>query len=307
MAAVIAKHQIQVKAPPHAKPAVEVQSEVIEAAPSEGERAPALNRPVDVDRTSKIEEGEMAARPSADLTADGELLCCVGPAFPPLPATDPARISAITGEFAAGFSAMADVVKAVSVFGSARTTADQADYQLAVDVARRLGEAGFAVITGGGPGIMEAANRGAQLARALSIGLGIELPHEQHSNDFLDRDLRFRHFFVRKVMFVRYACAFVAFPGGFGTLDELFEALTLVQTGKIQHFPVVLVGRRFWTGLETWLRESLARSGKVSTPDLGLLVSTDDVEEVLAVVESGFARQARSVILTVQPSMTTNR
>ena len=235
-----------------------------------------------------------------ELTADAELLCCVGPAFPPLPATDPARISAITGEFAAGFSALADVVKAVSVFGSARTTPGEADYQLAVQVGRRLGEAGFAVITGGGPGIMEAANRGAKQADALSIGLGIELPHEQRSNAFIDRDLHFRHFFVRKVMFVRYACAFVALPGGFGTLDELFEALTLVQTTKIKHFPIVLVGRRFWSGLEAWLKESLVGSGKVSKPDLALLVSTDDINEVLAAVRFGFAMQARSVAMTDQ-------
>ena len=230
------------------------------------------------------------------LTADEELLCCLGPTFPPLANTDPARIAALTREFAAGFSALSDVVKAVSVFGSARARPSDADYKLAVEIGRRLGEAGFAVITGGGPGIMEAANRGAREAGALSIGLDIELPREQRANDFLDREVRFRHFFVRKVMFVRYACAFVAFPGGFGTLDELFEALTLVQTSKIQHFPIVLVGSRFWHGLEVWLRETLARSGKVSTADLELLGTTDEADKVVAAVQSGFARQARSAM-----------
>ena len=142
---------------------------------------------------------------------------------------------------------------------------------------------------------MEAANRGASEAKALSIGLDIELPHEQRANEFLDRELRFRHFFVRKVMFVRYASAFVAFPGGFGTLDEIFEALTLVQSGKIQHFPIVLVGSRFWHGLDQWLRESLASSGKVSAADLDLLVSTDNSEVVVSTIQAGFARQARSL------------
>ena len=191
-----------------------------------------------------VEGAVLPAASNLKLTADEELLCCLGPSFPPLARTDPARIATLTHEFAAGFSALSDVVKAVTVFGSARTSPSDADYGLAVEVGRRLGEAGFAVITGGGPGIMEAANRGAREAGALSIGLNIQLPHEQRANHFLDRELRFQHFFVRKVMFVRYACAFVALPGGFGTLDELFEALTLVQTSKIQHFPIVLVGTR---------------------------------------------------------------
>ena len=238
-----------------------------------------------------------AVRPAArtlQLTADEELLRRLGPSFPPLAWTDPPRIATLTREFAAGFSALSDVVKAVSVFGSARTSPSDSDYGLAVEVGRRLGAAGFAVITGGGPGIMEAANRGAREAGALSIGLNIELPHEQRGNDFLDRELRFKHFFVRKVMFVRYACAFVALPGGFGTVDELFEALTLVQTSKIQHFPIVLVGRRFCHGLEDWLRESLAGSGKVTPAELDLLVITDVVEQVVSTVQLGFARQARS-------------
>ena len=231
---------------------------------------------------------------NVQLTADEELLCCLGASFPPLAWTDPARIANLTREFATGFSALSDVVKAVSVFGSARTSPSDPDYGFAVEVGRRLGEAGFAVITGGGPGIMEAANRGAREAGALSIGLNIELPHEQGANDFLDRELRFKHFFVRKVMFVRYACAFVALPGGFGTLDELFEALTLVQTSKIQHFPIVLVGTQFWRGLAVWLRRSLAGSGKVTPAELDLLVSTDVVEQVVSTVQLGFARQARS-------------
>ena len=233
------------------------------------------------------------------MTADEELLCCLGPAFPALADSDPARIAAIATEFAGGFGALTDVVKAVSVFGSARSRPRDPDYLLAIDVARKLGQAGFAVITGGGPGIMEAANRGAKEVGALSIGLGIELPHEQLSNRFLDREVRFRHFFVRKVVFVRYASAFVVFPGGFGTLDELFEALTLVQTEKIRHFPIVHVGTRFWHGLEQWLREALARSRKVSSLDLDLLVTTDSPATVAAAVEAGFAGQARSALPAV--------
>lgn len=170
-------------------------------------------------------------------TTDEELLCCLGPGYPDFADSDPDRVARIREEVAYGFAALAGVEYAVSIFGSARTPADDPHYILARAVAARVGALGFDIITGGGPGIMEAANRGAREAAVRSIGLNIELPREQTVNPFLDLSLRFRYFFVRKLMFIRYASAFVVFPGGFGTLDELFEALTLIQTGKIRHFP----------------------------------------------------------------------
>ena len=238
-----------------------------------------------------------AARP---LTLDEELLCCLGPGFPPLAETDPDRIRRIERELAAGFSALAGVEKGVSIFGSARTPPGDPDYGLAREVAARLGRTGFAVITGGGPGVMEAANRGAREAGALSIGCNIELPFEQHLNPYVDVALHFHYFFVRKVMFVRYASAFVVFPGGFGTLDELFEALTLIQTGKTRHFPVVLAGAEHWQGLLDWVRERLLETGKVSTDDLELLRASDDVDEICARVEEGYRRQ-REASGSVEP------
>lgn len=228
------------------------------------------------------------------MTADEELLCCLGPQFPPLAQTDPARIRRIEAELAKGFRSLEGVTKGVSIFGSARTRPGTPDYTLARAVAEQLGGAGFTVITGGGPGIMEAANRGARDAGAQSVGLGIELPDEQRSNSYLDIDLRFDHFFVRKVMFVRYAAAFVVFPGGFGTLDELFESLTLVQTGKIRHFPIVLVGTDHWRALVEWLHVQLLGTDKVDAEDLELTVS-DDADEITQVVESGFAHQLRAL------------
>jgi uncharacterized protein (TIGR00730 family) len=190
--------------------------------------------------------------------------------------TDAQRIKRIEAELERGFQALADIVRGVSVFGSARVAADAPGYRLARDVGRRLGAAGFAVITGGGPGIMEAANRGASDAGACSIGLNIELPFEQGANPYQDLALTFHYFFTRKVMFVRYACAFVVFPGGFGTLDELFEALVLIQTDKIRHFPVVLLGIDWWDGLVAWMRERLAAEAMISPGDLDLLQATDD-------------------------------
>jgi uncharacterized protein (TIGR00730 family) len=179
----------------------------------------------------------------------------------------------------------------VSVFGSARTPADHPDYALARDTARRLGDAGFAVITGGGPGIMEAANRGAKEAGVTSVGLNIDLPFEQGANAYQDIELRFHYFFTRKVMFVRYASAFVVFPGGFGTLDELFEALVLIQTDKIRHFPVILVGKRYWAGLTDWIRERLVADGMIAPSDADLLTVTDDPDDVVAPVRAGARRQ----------------
>lgn len=227
-------------------------------------------------------------------TTDEELLCCLGPAFPPLGETDPERVAGIRDELAGGFDALADVYQAVSFFGSARTPPEDPDYELARATAREIATAGFAAITGGGDGLMAAANHGARDAGALSIGLNIELPFEQGFNPYVDRALRFRHFFVRKVMFVRYACAFVVFPGGFGTLDELFEALTLIQTGKIGSFPVVLMGRRYWNGLARWIHTALLDSGKISPGDLDLLRVTDDPGEARRIVEAGFRRQQQA-------------
>jgi uncharacterized protein (TIGR00730 family) len=207
--------------------------------------------------------------------------------------TETERLARIHDELARGFEALAGITRGVSIFGSARTPADDPYYALAREVGRRLGERGFAVITGGGPGVMEAANRGAQDVGACSVGLNIELPFEQDANAFQDIGLTFHFFFARKVMFVRYATAFVVFPGGFGTLDELFEALVLIQTRKIRSFPVVMVGTQHWSGLIDWMRERLVDEAMISPQDLDLLRCTDDPDEVVAIVESGAERQGR--------------
>jgi uncharacterized protein (TIGR00730 family) len=194
------------------------------------------------------------------------------------------RVFRIMGEFVEGFEDMSEIGKAVSIFGSARVGAEDPMYQKCVETARLLGEAGFGIITGGGPGMMEAANKGAKLARATSVGCNIELPFEQHSNPHLDVSIDFRYFFVRKTMFVKYAEAFVIFPGGFGTMDELFESLTLIQTNKVRDFPVVLFGSEYWRGLTDWLRERMAEEGKIARDDLDLLHITDDPEDVAAYI-----------------------
>jgi len=195
--------------------------------------------------------------------------------------TEAERLDRARRELEMGFDALADLGRAVSIFGSARTPPDHPEYAAAREVARRLGERGYAIITGGGPGAMEAANRGARDANARSIGLNIELPFEQHANPYLDTSLEFHYFFTRKVMFVRYASGFVVFPGGFGTLDEAFEALTLEQTDKVFDFPVVLVGTDFWSGLVNWIKEKLLDGGKISPGDIDLLTVTDDLDEVV--------------------------
>ena len=205
--------------------------------------------------------------------------------------TDPQRIDRMRSELEMGFSALKDVRRGVSVFGSARTPAGHPDYERAREIARLLAGAGFAVITGGGPGIMEAANRGAKEGGGLSIGLNIELPFEQGANAYQDIALEFHYFFTRKVMFVRYAGAFVVFPGGYGTLDELFEALTLIQTGKVRHFPIVLVGSEHWAGLVDWVGTRLIDEAMIDAEDIDLFQVTDDPLEVLAVVEAGAALQ----------------
>jgi hypothetical protein len=202
--------------------------------------------------------------------------------------SDAWRALRIMGEVIEGFDALARLGPAVSIFGSARTTASDPMYEQARELAARLSAQGFTIITGGGPGIMEAANRGAREADGYSVGLGIELPHEQGVNEYVDLAMHFRYFFVRKTMFVKYAQAFVIFPGGFGTLDELFESLTLVQTGKIDHFPIVLVGSQYWNGLLDWLRGPVAREQKIDDIDLGLLRVCDDVEAIVEHIARAF-------------------
>jgi uncharacterized protein (TIGR00730 family) len=187
-------------------------------------------------------------------------------------------------ELRAGFDALADLGPAVSIFGSARTPPEHPEYRAARACARALGEAGYAIITGGGPGIMEAANRGAREAGTPSVGLNIELPFEQKVNEFVDRSIEFRYFFVRKTMLVKYSQAFLIFPGGFGTLDELFEALVLIQTGKIANFPVVLFGRAYWAGLVDWLRATMLAGGKIAPADLELMPIVDTPEEACRLV-----------------------
>jgi uncharacterized protein (TIGR00730 family) len=208
--------------------------------------------------------------------------------------TDEDRVERISEELRASFEALAGVGAAASFFGSARTSRDDPGYQLARETARIVGESGLAVITGGGPGIMEAANRGAKDAGALSVGLNIELPFEQGGNPYCDIALEFHYFFARKVMFVRYASGFVVFPGGFGTMDELWEALTLIQTGKITEFPVVLVGTDYWRGLLDWVRERMLAEGNIAPADLELLTLTDDPLEVRDLLMAAAHRQARA-------------
>jgi uncharacterized protein (TIGR00730 family) len=200
--------------------------------------------------------------------------------------TDPWRALRILSEFVDGFDAMARVGPAVTMFGSARTPRDSPLYDLARTIARKLAVAGYAIITGGGPGSMEAANRGCREGGGLSVGCNIELPHEQGLNAYVDLGIEFRYFFARKTMFVKYADAFVILPGGFGTLDELFEALTLIQTRKVRNFPVVLVGEAYWAGLLDWIRGTLVKSGAVDEADVALLQLTDDPDEVVRIVRA---------------------
>lgn len=204
--------------------------------------------------------------------------------------TDPWRVLRIQAEFVEGFGALAELGPAIAVFGSARTAPDHPSYAQAEEVGRRLVETGYAVITGGGPGAMEAANKGASEAGGVSVGLGIELPWEAGINEWVDIGINFRYFFARKTMFVKYSQGFIVLPGGLGTLDELFEALTLAQTQKITTFPIVLLGVDYWSGLLTWLRETVLADGKISEVDLDRLVLTDDVDEAVARMVAGGKR-----------------
>jgi uncharacterized protein (TIGR00730 family) len=203
--------------------------------------------------------------------------------------TDPWRVLRIQSEFVEGFGLLSELPRAVSVFGSARTPRDHPHYAAGVQLGASLAQAGYAVITGGGPGAMEAANRGASEAGGMSVGLGIELPFEQELNEWVDVGITFRYFFVRKTMFVKYAQAFVILPGGFGTLDELFEALTLVQTHKVTRFPVILYGVEYWSGLLDWIRSTMTETGTISPQDVDLLTVTDDIGEAIALIQAADA------------------
>ena len=207
--------------------------------------------------------------------------------------TDPWRVMRIMGEFIEGFDTLSSVRKGVSIFGSARTHPDDPQYVAAQEVARILAEAGYAIITGAGPGIMEAANKGAKQGGGRSIGCNIELPFEQGANPYVDTLVNFRYFFVRKTMFIKYSNAFIIFPGGFGTLDEAFEAVTLIQTGKLYHFPVIMFGRHYWAGLIRWLQSRVLGEQKISPGDLDLILLTDDpAEAAQAVIDAHAAAPA---------------
>ncbi|MFT3661566.1 MAG: TIGR00730 family Rossman fold protein [Gordonia sp. (in: high G+C Gram-positive bacteria)] len=235
----------------------------------------------------RVSEGE------GYVTSDEKLLAWVDPADEgravARTARDAWRVLRIQSEFVAGFDALENVAEAVTVFGSARVAPDGEEYATGVELGRLLAQAGYAVITGGGPGAMEAANKGAFEAGGQSIGLNIELPFEQHLNPYLTIATNFRYFFVRKTMFVKYAQAFVCLPGGIGTLDELFEALTLVQTGKVKRFPIVLIGRDYWGPLVGWLRDTLLAEGMISPGDVDLLTLVETPEEAVDVVRAAVA------------------
>ena len=198
--------------------------------------------------------------------------------------TDPWRVLRIQSEFVEGFGMLAELGKAITVFGSARTLPDNPYYQQAVELGAKLTEAGYAVITGGGPGVMEAANKGAHDAGGTSVGLGIELPFEQRMNDYVDLGMVFRYFFARKTCFLKYSIGYVGFPGGYGTLDEIFEAVTLIQTGKVTNFPLVLFGVEFWTPMLSWITQTLLADGMISEGDVDLFQLTDDVDEAVRII-----------------------
>ena len=229
------------------------------------------------------------------VTEDEKLLHAPSSSEDDYTTTDPWRVMRITAEFVEGMDALASVRRGVSSFGSARTSPDDPMYQAAEETGRLLAEAGFTVVTGAGPGVMEAANRGAKRGGGRSVGCNIELPFEQGANPYVDTLVNFRYFFVRKTMFVKYSNAFVIFPGGFGTLDEMFEAITLIQTGKIYQFPVILFGRAYWAGLVRWLQSRVLVERKISPGDLDLLIMTDDPREVVQTISQSYPAELRIV------------
>jgi uncharacterized protein (TIGR00730 family) len=239
----------------------------------------------------RMRRGRLVTRATTGVTEDTVFLKTPDTSFIH---TDTWRTLRIMSEFVEGFDALAGAPPAVSVFGSARIGEDDPMYEDAREVGAELAQAGFSVLTGGGPGIMEAANRGCKEAGGLSIGCNIELPHEQKLNDYVDLGVDFRYFFVRKTMFVKYAEAFVVFPGGYGTLDEFFEAITLIQTGKVMHFPVALYGSEYWAGLIDWLRERPLAEGKIGPDDLTLFQICDEPQEVVAFIQDVLTRAGPS-------------
>jgi uncharacterized protein (TIGR00730 family) len=269
---------------------------------------PLVSRPPDPEAGAKRRRrGRLTIRPDATHLAgtritvtEDEALLRRGPR-PDFLDSDPWRSLRILSEFVEGFDALASVDQAVSVFGSARVSSRNPSYVQARELGRLLAEAGYAVITGGGPGIMEAANRGCQEGGGLSVGCNIELPHEQGLNPYVDLGIEFRYFFVRKVMFVKYADAFVIFPGGYGTLDELFEALTLIQTHKVQDFPVILIGTEYWSGMIDWIRASLLKEAAINPEDVDLLRLTDDPREAVRIIKA-YARSHRAKAATIEPT-----
>jgi uncharacterized protein (TIGR00730 family) len=257
------------------------------------------------DAAAMVSKGAVSVRPKRELRmidqdirdrptlTEDEKLLQTQPDSSAFTTSDPWRVMRITSEFVEGFDALSDIHKGVTIFGSARTGPDDPQYKAAEEVARILGKAGFSIITGAGPGIMEAANKGAKEGGGHSVGCNIELPFEQGANPYVDTLVNFRYFFVRKTMFIKYSNAFIIFPGGFGTLDELFEALTLIQTGKIYQFPLVLFGRHYWAGLLRWIQSRLVGEGKISAGDLDLLLLTDDpMEAAKAVIDAHAAQSA---------------
>jgi uncharacterized protein (TIGR00730 family) len=228
------------------------------------------------------------------VTEDEKLLQSGSPRTPSADFTrsDPWRVMRIMSEFIEGFDTLSSVERGVTIFGSARTGPDDPQYKAAHDTAALLSQAGFSIITGAGPGIMEAANKGARLGKGESVGCNIELPFEQGANPYVTRLVNFRYFFVRKTMFIKYSVAFIIFPGGFGTLDELFEALTLIQTGKIYQFPVILFGRHYWAGLLRWLQTRVLTERKISQGDMDLMLLTDDPAEAAAAVIAAYEAQS---------------
>jgi uncharacterized protein (TIGR00730 family) len=251
--------------------------------------------------TRKIDESIRDYAPTQVITEDEKLL------QPPVleedfTHSDPWRVMRITAEFVEGMDALASVEKGVTLFGSARTGPDDPMYRAAEETARLLAEAGFSIITGAGPGIMEAGNKGAREGGGRSVGCNIELPFEQGANPYVDILVNFRYFFVRKTMFVKYSYAFIIFPGGFGTLDEMFEAITLIQTGKIYQFPVILFGRAYWAGLVRWLQSRVLQEKKISPGDLDLMIITDDPREAVETVIQAYETENRSSAKRAKPT-----